>query len=783
MVNTGTSYSPTVSSTTSYYVACYNTAQDCESDRVEVIATVNPNPTISASAACDAGNLTYTITVTTTDADQLTSDVGSVSGTAPNFTVSGITVGVDANLTATNSGTTCSVMELVTSPMCACPAGEPTVMGDTRCGPGTVNLSATSGANCDEIRWYDMATGGSLVNTGTSYSPTVSSTTSYYVACYNTAQDCESDRVEVIATVNPNPTISASAACDAGNLTYTITVTTTDADQLTSDVGSVSGTAPNFTVSGITVGVDANLTATNSGTTCSVMELVTSPMCACPAGEPTVMGDTRCGSGTVNLSATSGANCDEIRWYDMATGGSMVNTGTSYSPTVSSTTSYYVACYNTAQDCESDRVEVIATVNPNPTISASAACDAGNLTYTITVTTTDADQLTSDVGSVSGTAPNFTVSGVPAGTDANLTATNSGTTCSSMQTVTAPNCCVDPTANFVPVPGSCTDLTPNNDGRIVLTDYTDATHYTVRLATDPTPADDAADFGGAGSISGTPQDILTGVSNAGETYIVRIYNGASSCYEEFTVVVPPATCPVDPQGYIYCEETGEIITGGTIAVSGPGDVVITLNGTSGQYQFYTDGTPGTYTITYTPPPGYSLSTSHLPAGTLDPTGQPSPYAIGSPSTDGLVLDDFSAAANPFYLMIEFEAGDPEIELNNIPLSGCECQEVAEAGTGQTICSTATVDLTALGASVTPGTLGATWSTSGTGTFDDTNAATGAFGVATTYTPSAADVEAGQVVLTLTTDDPGIPGCEPVSDDVLILILQVDCGAFPWDGSN
>ena len=142
------------------YSVTVTDANGCTTSDTYMVSEV-PNPTISASPACDPGNTTYTITVTTTGADQLTSDVGSVSGTAPNFTVSGIPVGTDANLSATNTSNGCNAPELVTSPMCACPAGEPTVMGDTRCGPGTVNLSATSGANCDEIRWYDMATGGS----------------------------------------------------------------------------------------------------------------------------------------------------------------------------------------------------------------------------------------------------------------------------------------------------------------------------------------------------------------------------------------------------------------------------------------------------------------------------------------------------------------------------------------------------------------------------------------------------------------------------------------------
>lgn len=126
-------------------------------------------------------------------------------------------------------------------------------------------------------------------------------------------------------------------------------------------------------------------------------------------------------------------------------------------------------------------------------------------------------------------------------------------------------------------------------------------------------------------------------------------------------------------------------------------------------------------------------------------------------------------------------------------AGVVCNVEVEAGTGQTICSTATVDLTTLGASITPNNVtnfGGTWTTSGTGTFNgddpDGDAMTGDFATATAYTPSAADILIGGVILTLTTDDPSqapfnAMDCGSVSDEVMIIILKVDCGNYPWDG--
>ncbi|MBK7853640.1 MAG: hypothetical protein IPJ79_00860 [Bacteroidetes bacterium] len=54
--------------------------------------------------------------------------------------------------------------------------------GATRCGPGTLTLQATALAG-NTLKWYNSATGGASVGTGTSFTtPTISSTTDYYVA-------------------------------------------------------------------------------------------------------------------------------------------------------------------------------------------------------------------------------------------------------------------------------------------------------------------------------------------------------------------------------------------------------------------------------------------------------------------------------------------------------------------------------------------------------------------------------------------------------------------------
>ena len=112
-----------------------------------------------------------------------------------------------------------------------------------------------------------------------------------------------------------------------------------------------------------------------------------------------------------------------------------------------------------------------------------------------------------------------------------------------------------------------------------------------------------------------------------QTRMIEIrFEGVPQCFEQVMFVFPPS----DPAGYIYCEETGEVITGGTIEVTAPGggSFIIVEDGSSGRYVWIATGSPvteGIYTMIFNPPAGYSLTgTPGDRAGDtddiLDPTG-------------------------------------------------------------------------------------------------------------------------------------------------------------------
>jgi len=127
----------------------------------------------------------------------------------------------------------------------------------------------------------------------------------------------------------------------------------------------------------------------------------------------------------------------------------------------------------------------------------------------------------------------------------------------------------------------------------------------------------------------------------------------------------------NPTGYLYDAITGEIVAGGTVQVAGPGDITVWFDGSSGQYAFVTDGTPGTYTLTLIPPPGFvPAPMREVQPGSLDVTAlvsDPTALGAGRDHTAPGYLTDGSDLVNPFYLSFEMGEDDPLLINNNLPL--------------------------------------------------------------------------------------------------------------------
>lgn len=153
-----------------YNGSCYGSSSSSGSATVSL---GSPGPTITASAnptsVCLGDMLTLTASGATTYSwsDGTTNPSNGVAFAPPSTAI--------YTVTATDPGS-CPTTATVSITVNTAPNPVPT--HDTVCAPGgIVNLAAT-GTN---VIWYDAITGGNIVASGNSYSPTISANTSFYV--------------------------------------------------------------------------------------------------------------------------------------------------------------------------------------------------------------------------------------------------------------------------------------------------------------------------------------------------------------------------------------------------------------------------------------------------------------------------------------------------------------------------------------------------------------------------------------------------------------------------
>lgn len=265
------------------------------------------------------------------------------------------------------------------------------------CSSDSVVLNATS--NSGNIKWYNSSTGGTLLGQGNSYTtPIINNNTTYYVEntiggasqnvgalnnnignggyfigdqhlIFDCFSACVLNSVLVYANGAGNRTIELRD--NTGSVLQTTTINIPNGQSRINlgfnipvgqnlQLGWAQGSQPNlyrnsdgpsypYTLNGV-------LSITNSSASqsgyyyCFYDWEVTTPVCTSArvpvnvsiSQAPVTTNNSRCGVGTVSLSAT-GNGSGVLNWYDAPTGGNLVNTGTSFTtPSLTSTTNYYV---------------------------------------------------------------------------------------------------------------------------------------------------------------------------------------------------------------------------------------------------------------------------------------------------------------------------------------------------------------------------------------------------------------------------------------------------------
>jgi gliding motility-associated-like protein len=166
-------------------------------------------------------------------------------------------------------------------------------------------------------------------------------------------------------SVHPSPQV----VCEGGSANFSVTASGNAPLTYTWRKGGVpigGATSVTFSLSTVTA-ADAATYSVMVSNGCGSITSNNASLTVNPVPpSPTTSGGSRCGSGTVTLSAGGGLNGD-YRWYSVASGGTAVPAevnDTFAIPPLTATATYYVSLTNGS--CESARVPAIAVINPLP---------------------------------------------------------------------------------------------------------------------------------------------------------------------------------------------------------------------------------------------------------------------------------------------------------------------------------------------------------------------------------------------------------------------------------
>lgn len=328
-----------------------NIAISVELDPLGTGDTINwfSNPTGGVSLG---SGLTYTSTETTANTYTYYAEASSSVSGCVSATRTAVTYTINPSVTA----------DVITVPTSIC---------------DSFTLPALSAGNN-----YYTGTGGSgtLLNAG---DVITTSQTIYVYTETGTTPNC-TDESSFVLNIDTTPSlVPISNDCSNNLLTYEVTFQPF-VGTLSTTAGTVVG---NDTITDIPAGTNITVTATNNG--CITNLDITAPNCNCPTldapentqdisncfGQPTA-------TFTANLPTTGG---DTLNWYDLASGGTLLGTGNTFTPTetIAGTYSYFVETFDSVSSCASIRTEVTLTIINTPTADSLANPPASCDSYTL----------------------------------------------------------------------------------------------------------------------------------------------------------------------------------------------------------------------------------------------------------------------------------------------------------------------------------------------------------------------------------------------------------------
>ncbi|MDN5284713.1 MAG: gliding motility-associated C-terminal protein [Mucilaginibacter sp.] len=406
-VHTGTTFqTPAITQIVTYYIEATN-ASGCTNTGGRTSITVTPTtlpiaPTLSASQnqVCNGGSVTITITnpVAGVTYNWYTVATGGTAvftntSTNPAYTTPALTADVSYYVEAVVSGCSSAtrtqidikVLAVPTPPIVQTPAG-----GNSVCFGFPATLTITNPQSGVIYNWYDVATGGTPVFTSTSpiyQTPALTVSTTYYVEATMAGNCNASARTAVPVTVNPLPidpvlTDAAPSACLGSPAVLAIKTPqtgvvynwyTTANGTTPAQANSITYTTPPITAATefYVEAISGNGCGNASGRIKIVVNVTTPPAAPVIANGATT---PTCTGSEATLTIQNPQVILTYRWYDAATGGTLLASGIEYkTPVLTADASYYAEAVNGAGCTSSSRTRVDVKVNqlPNgPTVTA-----------------------------------------------------------------------------------------------------------------------------------------------------------------------------------------------------------------------------------------------------------------------------------------------------------------------------------------------------------------------------------------------------------------------------
>jgi gliding motility-associated-like protein len=584
LLSTGPSYiTPSLTVNTTYYVQ--TTVNGCSSPRTAVTVTIIPtpiSPTAAGTSTCSGTAVTLTATAPGGNYDWYDSASGGTSLlSGATFTTPVLTSTTTYYVQTTVNGCVSPRTPVIVT-INAIPAA-PTVAGATICNGTSATLTATAPGGT--YQWYDAPSGGTLLTSGTTYTTAALTTsTTYYVQTI--VNGCVSARSAVIVTVNPvtaAPTASGTTICAGSTATLTATAPGGTYDWFSAPSGgSLLFTGASYTtpvlITSTTYYVQATVNGCAGARTAVIVTVNPTP------AAPTASGTSICEGNTATLTATAPGGTYE--WYDAASGGTLLFTGSSYTTSALTTSAtYYVQ--TTVNGCVSARTTVSVTVNPlpvAPTASGSTICQGSTATLT--------------ASAPGGTYNWYSVAsgGSPLFTGATYTTPALSTTTTYYVDATSASGCTGPRAAV-----TATVTPPVNPAFF----YSSGTFC--KTGTNPTPTVMATSGGTFSSTAGLVfVDNQTGeldlaASTIGTYTITFITNTTCAYNSSSSITITSAPDATFSYSGPYCQDQANplpvFLPGSSSGIfSCPDPALIFANTSTGEIDLQ-NSTPGTYTVT------------------------------------------------------------------------------------------------------------------------------------------------------------------------------------------